>query len=180
MTESAKIFRREALDFRAGTREQDTTLWVDNRWTRWLYWFMLALAAVATAMAFAIHTDETTSGPAWIDPPGRTFVALLPAAADLRPGDPVRLEVRGAGGRTVMAHTATVEVTDAAAARRAGFAAPAQPAVLVAGALTADAAILEMPPSTRQGADAVVILRTASVFQLFFDGVGDLLGGGGD
>jgi hypothetical protein len=179
MTDRTNIFRREALEFQAGVREHGAGRAVDRPRSGWLYWLVLALTVAGVGVAFTLRTDETTSGPAFIDPQARTFVALVPdaAASDLQRGHAVRLELGGRTGRTLAGEVQTIEVTDAAGAQRAGFASSAQPSMLVTGALAATADTAGLPASRRAG-QAVVILGSGRLLDLLFSGFGDLFGTG--
>jgi hypothetical protein len=179
MTDPAPIFRREALDFRSGVGHERAALRADSPWTRPLYWLMLMLAVGAVGAGWAVRADATTSGPASLDLPTRTFTALVPVAAgsDVQPGRPVRLRL---SGRTLDADVLTVQMTDTADARRAGFASTTGPAVLLTGALTVDENTAGLPASSRQQGRVVVVLRSDRLIHLFLDGVGGLFGKGGD
>jgi hypothetical protein len=182
MTDSSSIFRREALDFRDGVGQERAVLRVGGPWSRPMYWLVLVLAVAAIGVGCTVRADATTSGAALLDLPARTFTALMPVAAepDLRPGQPVRLSLTGPAGRTLAAAVRTVQVIDDAGARRAGFASPAGPAVLVSGSLAADTDIAGSPSAGRQEGWAVVVLRSDRLINLFLDGVGGLFGKGGD
>jgi hypothetical protein len=182
MTERPSLFRQEALEFRAGEPRSGGVLRIDPPWTGWSYWIVLALVVAGVVTAATVRTSETTSGPALVHLQERTFVALVPDAAsqDLQPGQLVRLQVDGAGRRPLTARTLEAEVADQAGVRRAGFAPPSEPAILVTGVLAADAEVASLPASPRREGRAVVVLRSQSVFSLFLRQLRGTLGGGGD
>jgi hypothetical protein len=135
---------------------------------------VLALVAAGVALTFVVPIDRTTSGPALLDPQGRTFVAALPADAgsDLSTGRPVRLQVDGPAGRQdVAASVLQARPAENADVRRAGLGTFPQPAVLVTGVLTPDAVVpTGSPPLPGR---AVVLLgstRTADLFLQGFEG----------
>jgi hypothetical protein len=177
MNDPTSIFRREALEFRAGVRPQRSGLAMDRAWIRWLYWLLLALAVASLGLVFAVRTDETTSGPALVDPRERRFVALVPeaAASDLRRGDHVRLELGGGAGRTLSASVLSAELTNEAGAHAAGFPSSAAPAVLITGVLVGDVDVAKKAARDEDG-QAVVVLRSKRLVDLFFDGVAGLFG----
>jgi hypothetical protein len=156
-----------------------------------LYWLMVVLTVVGVGLTFVVPTDETTSGPALLDPQQRTFVALVPdaAAAELRRGHPVELRVEsGAVRRALPAELLTAQMTDEAGARRAGLAWSADSTVLLTGTLNrdADAAALTRTagggalPDGRAHGRVVVVLRSGRFVDVFLDAVSGLLGKGGD
>jgi hypothetical protein len=181
MTERPPLFRQEALEFQAG-QPRGGVLRIDPPWTRWSYWIVLAFVVAGVVAAATARTSETTSGPALIDAQERTFVALVPDAAspDLQPGQLVRLQVDGAEGRPLAARTLKAEVADQAGVRRAGFAPPSQPAMLVTGVLAPDAEVASLRSSPRRAGRAVVVLRSQSIFDLFLRQLRGTLGRGGD
>jgi hypothetical protein len=182
MTERPSLFRQEALEFQAGGPRQGGVLRIDPPWTGWFYWIVLALLATGVVFTVTVRTSETTSGPALINVPDRTFVALVPDAAspDLQPGQLVRLQVDGLEGRTLDARVLRTEVVDQAGVRRAGFASSSQPAVLVTGVLAPDADVASLPPSPRPEGQAVVVLRSQTIINLFLRQLHGTLGRGGD
>jgi len=182
MTERRSLFRQEALEFQAGRPRQGGVLRIDPPWTRWLYWIVLALVVAGAVVSATARTTETTSGPALINVPDRTFVALVPDAAspDLRPGQLVRLEVDGPQGRALAARVLGAEVADQAGVRRAGFASSSQPAMLVTGVLAPQADLASLPPSPRHEARAVVVLRSQRILNLFLRQLRGTLGRSGD
>ncbi len=182
MTERRSLFRQEALEFQAGPPGPGGVLRIDPRWTAWLYWIVLALLMAGVVGTATARTAETTSGPALINLPDRTFVALVPdaAAPDLQPGQPVRLQLNGPDRRVLAARVRRAEVADQAAVRRAGFASSAQPAILVSGVLAADAEVASLPSSPGQEGRAVVVLRSERIVNLFLRQLRGTLGRGGD
>ncbi|MGH9005288.1 MAG: hypothetical protein ACRDYV_19365 [Acidimicrobiia bacterium] len=181
MTERPPLFRQEALEFQTG-QPQGGVLRIDPRWARWAYWIVLALVVAGAAVTWTVRTTETTSGPALINVPERTFVALVPnaAAPDLQPGQLVRLQVDGHGGQPIDARALRAEVADQAGLRRAGFASSSQPAMLVTGVLAPNADVASLPLAPRQEGRAVVVLRSQRILELFLRQVRGTLGGGGD
>jgi hypothetical protein len=129
-----------------------------------------------------VRTSETTSGPALINVPERTFVALVPdaAAPDLQPGQLVRLRVDGPGKQPIDARALRAQVADQAGVRRAGFAASSQPAMLVTGVLAPDADVASLPSAPGQEGWAVVVLRSERILELFLRQLRGTLGRGGD
>jgi hypothetical protein len=169
MTLPTGLFRQEALAFHTGQQRPDGVLRVDAGWTRWAYWLVLALLVAGVVVTATAHTSETTSGPALINVHERTFVALVPGAAspDLQPGQTVRLDVHGLDGPPLAAQVVKAEVADEAAIRRAGFASSSQPAVLVTGVLAPHAEVRALPSSPRGEGQAVVVLRSQRILDLF-------------
>jgi hypothetical protein len=182
MTPPSDLFRQEALEFHTGQQRPDGVLRVDTGWTRWAYWFVLALLVAGVIVTATAHTSEATSGPALIDVPGRTFVVLVPGAAspDLQPGQIVGLEVPGLARPPLPARTVKVEVADQAAIRGAGFPPSSEPAVLVTGVLAPQVDVTSLPSSPQQEARAVVVLRSPRILDLFFRQLHGTLGKGGN
>jgi len=147
MTTSADLFRREALEYWSRQQGPSGVLQLRAPWVRWLYWVVLALVAAGLALTLLLRIEQTTSGPALVDPQERTFVAVLPAAAgsDLPGGRAVRLEVDGArGGQSVAAAVLQVQAAENADVERAGFLGSfPSPAVLVTGVLSPNTAALD-------------------------------------
>jgi hypothetical protein len=179
MTERPSLFRQEALEARAGG-PRGGVLRIDPPWTRWFYWIVLSLVVAGVVVAATARTSETTSGPALINVPERTFVALVPDAAypDLQPGQLVRLHVDGPEPRALAARVSRAEAADQAGIRRAGFAASSQPAVLVTGVLAPDADVASLPSSPHEGR-AVVVLRSQTILNLFLRQLRGTLGRSG-
>jgi hypothetical protein len=182
MTLPSDLFRQEALEFHTGQQRPDGVPRVDPPWTRWTYWLVLALLVAGVIVTATAHTSETTSGPALIDVQKRTFVALVPGAAslDLQPGQTVRLDVQGLQGPPFAARALKAEVADQAAIRRAGFASSSQPAVLVTGVLGPHADVGALPSSPRHEGQAVVVLRSQRILDLFLRQLRGTLGRGGE
>jgi hypothetical protein len=182
MTPPPGLFRQEALEFHTGQQRPDGVLRVDSPWTRWTYWLVLALLVAGLIVTATAHTFETTSGPALIDVQERTFVALVPGAAspDLQPGQTVRLDVQGLEGAPLAARALKAEVADQAAVRRAGFPSSSQPAVLVRGVLGSHVDVGALPSSPRHEGQAVVVLRSQRILDLFLRQLRGTLGRGGD
>ena len=103
-----------------------------------------------------------------------------PAAADVQPGQLVRLDVPGLQGPPVAARTVKAEVADQAAIRSAGFPSSSEPAVLVTGTLAPDADVASLPSGPRQEAQAVVVLGSRKLLDLFLGQLQGTLGKGGD
>jgi hypothetical protein len=181
MTEPT-LFREEAIAFRTRQRGPGAVLRAAIPWVRWLYWVVLALLVAGLALAFFARTDESASGPALVNAPERTFVAVLPAIAgsELAPDRTLRIEVEGVPGRHgVAGEVFSAEAASEADIRRAGFDAFPQPAILVTGALTPDAQEAMGPSSSpRLSGRAVVVLRSERVLTVLFRGFGGVLGGG--
>ncbi len=168
MTERPPLFRQEALEFQAG-QPQGGVLRIHPPWVGLAYWIVLALVVAGVVVAWTVRTSETTSGPALINVPERTFVALVPnaAAPDLRPGQLVRLQVDGPGKRPIDARALRAEVADQTDVRRVGFASSSQPAILVMGVLAPNAEVASLPSAPRQEGRAVIVLRSQRILDLF-------------
>jgi hypothetical protein len=181
MNQPPPLFRREALEFQA-SQPQGSVPRIDPPWTGWAYWIALALVVAGVVVSSTVRTSETTSGPALINLPEWTFVALVPDAAspDLERGQLVSLHVDGLEGRPIAAQTVKAEVADEAGIRRAGFASSSQPAMLVTGVLTPHPDVASLPSSPRQEGRAVVVLRSERVLDLFFRQLSGTLGKDGD
>jgi hypothetical protein len=181
MTERRPLFRQEALEFQA-EQPQGGVLRIQPPWVGWAYWIVLALVVAGVVVTSTVRTSETTSGPALINVPERTFVALVPdaAAPDLQPGQLVRLRVDGPGKQPIDARALRAQVADQAGVRRAGFAASSQPAMLVTGVLAPDADVASLPSAPGQEGWAVVVLRSERILDLFLRQLRGTLGRGGD
>jgi hypothetical protein len=181
MTEPPSLFRREALDFKAGQSGPGDVLRIDPPWSRWSYWVVLALVVAGVVVTTTVHTSKTTSGPTLINVRERTFAAVVPDAAspDLHRGQTVRLELPGGKRPVLAARVLRSDVADQAGLRRAGFASSSQPGVLVTGVLEKEANVAALPswPSERR---AVVVLGSQRILDLFLDQLGGMLGTGGD
>jgi hypothetical protein len=182
MTERPPLFRQEAVEFQTGRPRHAGVLRIDPPWTKWSYWIVLALVVAGVAVTATARTSETTSGPALINVPERTFVALVPAAAspDLQPGQLVRLHADGQQGPPLAARVLRAEVADQAGVRRAGFSSSSQPAMLVTGVLAPDVDVASLPSSPRHEGWAVVVLRSQGILTLFLRQLRGTLGRGGD
>jgi hypothetical protein len=177
MTMPTDLFRREALDYWTRQHGPGSLLRAGAPWVRWLYWAVLALVAAGLALIFLVRIDQTTTGPALVDPQHQTFVAALPAAAgsDLAQGRPLRLEVdTPTGARSVAATAQRVDAAEDADVERAGFSSFPSPAVLVRGVLAPGTTGPPREPSSpRLRGRAVVALGSQQAFSLFvrgFDG----------
>jgi hypothetical protein len=177
MTEPPSLFRREALDFKAGELGPGDVLRIDPPWSRWSYWVVLALVVAGVVVTITVHTSKTTSGPTSINVRERTFAALVPDAAspDLHRGQVIRLELPGATGPAVAARVLRFKVADQAGLRRAGFASSSQPGVLVTGVLEGHPDLASLPSSPPEGR-AVVVLGSQRILDLFLDQLGGMLG----
>jgi hypothetical protein len=183
MTMPTDLFRREALDYWTRQHGPGSLLRAGVPWVRWLYWAVLALVAVGLVLVFLVRIDQTTTGPALLDPQQQTFVAALPAAAasDLQQGRPVRLEVNTpTGARSVAATAQHVDAAGDVDVERAGFSSFPSPAVLVRGVLTTGTtAPPTAPSSSRMPARAVVTLGSQQAFSVFVRGFDGAPGGSG-
>jgi hypothetical protein len=180
MTEPPSLFRREALDFKAGQLGPGDILRIDPPWSRWSYWIVLALVVAGVVVAITVRTSNTTSGPTLINVREGTFAALLPEAAspDVHRGQVVRLKLPGATPPALAARVLRSSVADQAGLRRAGFASSSQPGVLVTGVLEGHADAASLPSSPHEGR-AVVVLRSQRILDLFLDQLGGMLGKAG-
>jgi hypothetical protein len=180
MTEPPSLFRREAIEFKAGQLGPGDVLRIDPPWSRWSYWIVLALVVAGVVVTLTVRTSETTSGPTLINVRERTFAVLVPDAAspDLHRGQLVRLELPGATRPTLAARVLRSAVADQAGLRRAGFTSSSRPGLLVTGVLESDADVASLPssPSERR---AVVVLGSQRILDLFLDQLGGMLGKGG-
>jgi hypothetical protein len=180
MTEPPSLFRREALDFKAGQQREGDVLRIDPPWMRWFFWIVLSLVVAGVAITATARTSETTSGPALVNVRDRTFVAVVPdASANLRRGQLVRLEVDALERRSVAARVLKAEVTDRSGVRRAGFDSSAQPGVLVTGLLERQADLASLPSSSRPEGRAIVVLRSQRILDLFVRQLDGMLGTAG-
>jgi hypothetical protein len=180
MNAPSDLFRREALEFWSRQRGPDGVLRVASPWVRWLYWAVLALVAAGLAVTFLAPIEQTTSGPAFVDPQERTFVAVLPAeVADVQDGRPLRLDVDGPGGWQDVAATARhVEAVEDADVERIGFTSFPRPALLVTGVLAPDAVPVPEASSAQLTGRAVVVLGSKPAFSVFLHGFGGASEGG--
>jgi hypothetical protein len=180
MTEPPSLFRREALEFKAGQFGPGDVLRIDPPWSRWSFLVVLALVVAGVVVTTTVRTSKTTSGPTVINVRERTFAALVPDAAspDLHRGQRVRLELRGGTRPTVAARVLRSAVADQAGLRRAGFAASSQPGVLVTGVIEGDADVAWSPSSPPEGR-AVVVLGSQKILDLFLGQLRGMLGNGG-
>jgi hypothetical protein len=179
MTERPSLFRQEALEFQVARPGQGGVLRIDPRWTRWLFWIVLALLAAGVVVTATARTSETTSGPTLINVHDRTFAALVPdaAAPDLRRGQLVHLEV---DGRELTARVLRFDVADSAGVRQAGFGSSSQPRTLVTGILAPDADVASLPSPARHEGRAIVVLRSQSILDVFLRQLRGALGEGGN
>ena len=175
-----ELFRREALDYWSRQRGPGAVLRVTSPWVRWLYWIVLALVVVSLVLTFFTRIDQSTSGPALVNPQERTFVAVLPAIAgsDLHGGRPLRLEVDGPSGwQDLSARIVRAEAANDADLQRAGFGSFPQPAILITGVLDVTD-LAGTPPPSRLTGRAVIVLGSKPVFSVLLHGFqGDPEGG---
>jgi hypothetical protein len=178
-TVPSDLFRREALEYRSRQRGPGVVLQVGAPWVRRLYRVGLALVAAGLALLFLIRVQQSTSGPALVDPRGQTFVAALPAASDVPVGRHLHLQVEGAAGPREIAGTVLrVVPADDPSVRRAGFGSFPRPAVLVTGILAPGAATRTgTSPGARLHGRAVVPLGSERLSSLVLHGF-DASGGG--
>jgi hypothetical protein len=180
MTEPRSLFRREALEFKTRQPGQGDVLRIEAPWSRWSYWLVLALVVAGVVVSATVRTSQTTSGPAFIDVQGRTFVALVPGAAspDVQRGQDVRLQLPGATRPVLAARVRGSDITDQAGLRRAGFASSSQPAMLVTGVLERHADVTALHSLSRAEGRAVVELGSQRIVDLFLRQLSGMLGGG--
>jgi hypothetical protein len=175
----ADLFRREALEYWSRQRGPGPILRTTTTWVRWLYWIVLTLVMVGAALTFFARIDQSTSGPVLVDAQKQTFVAVLPAVADehLQSGRSVHLQIDDPyGWRDVAVRTLHVKPASETDIHRAGFGSFPQPAILLSGVLTLDAADLARTPSSRLTGRAVIMLGSKPMISVFlhgFDGVPD-------
>jgi hypothetical protein len=181
MTEPPSLFRREAIEFKAGQLGPGDVLRIDPPWSRWSYWIVLALVVAGVVITTTVHTSKTTSGPTVINVRERTFAALVPDAAspDLHRGQLVRLELPGARRPALAARVLRSAVADQAGLRQAGLASSSQPGVLVTGVLEGRAEVASLSSSPPDGR-AVVVLGSQRLLDLFLGQLGGMLGKGED
>jgi hypothetical protein len=177
MTEPPSLFRREALEFKAGQLGPGDVLRIDPPWSRWSYWVLLALVVAGVVVTTTLRTSKTTSGPTVVNVRERTFTALVPdaASADLHRGQRARLEMHGGTRPTLAARVLRSAVADQAGLRRAGFASSSQPGVLVTGVLEGHADVASLRSSPPEGR-VVVVLGSQRILDLFLDQLGGMLG----
>lgn len=161
------IFRREALEFRV--RGRDTpggVVRLGSRWIHWAFRMTLVLLVVAVAGMWAVHTDESTSGPAVVD--GRTgaVVLLLPAVVGPDLGSSLKLTVALPGGRSAGISGLHAQLTNDTAIRKAGLVPLTQPAILVTGQLNPGAAAASVAQDVNLQTRASVVLRSESLADL--------------
>jgi len=177
MTEPRSLFRREALDFKAGQMGPGDVLRIDPPWSRWSYWIVLALVVAGLVVTTTVRTSKTTSGPTLINVRERTFATLVPDAAspDLHRGQLVQLKLPGATGPALAARVLRSTAADQAGLRRAGFASSSQPGVLVTGVLERDADVASLSSAASERR-VVVVLGSQRILDLFLGQLGGMLG----
>ena len=169
MTDRRSIFRQEALDAWARGRDAPGgVLRVGSRWVRWSYWLLLALVVAGLSVAWTTRTDESVTGPALVKGRDGSFVALLPAAADLNGARTVRIELDGLPGRSRLPATVLgARPADERSLARVGLRPSGQPAILVTGLLVAPSGVASAPAATGLDARATVVVRRERVLTLF-------------
>jgi hypothetical protein len=179
ITRPAELFRREALEFWSRQRGPGPVLRATTAWVRWLYWIVLTLVMAGAALTFFARIDQSISGPVLVNAEKRTFVAVLPTVANahLQSGRPVHLQMDGPyGWRDVAVRTLHTKPASETDIHQAGFGSFPQPAILLSGALTSDAADLARTQSSRLTGRAVIMLGSKPMISMFlhgFDGAPD-------
>ena len=136
MTDPALIFREEALRSRETQRPPGRAARASPRWTAGAYWALLALVAVGLTAGALIRVGEVARGPAVVREGAVETVVPAVFAADLHPGMPLKLTLRGHRPVTLAVTGTGPEVASAAAAgsllrTAVGAAGPAPGALLV-------------------------------------------------
>ena len=179
MIDRERLFREEALEFRARSRETPgTVVRLGAPWIRWSYRLSLALVAVGVVLAIVLHTTTTTTGAAVVNGRERTFSALLPAvvAPQLRTAERMELDLaNGTTPRLATRVTHAEAVAPNAAVR--GLPRPQEPSILLRGRVTGSSAGL--PDDPRVAARATVVLRSERVGEVIWRQVKGMFGGSG-
>ena len=136
MIDPALIFREEALRGCETQRPPGRAARASPRWIAGAYWALLALLAVGLTAGALIRVVDVARGPAVVREGAVETVVPAVFAADLHPGMPLRLTLRGHRPVTVAVTGAGPEVASAAAAgsllrTAVGGAGPAPGALLV-------------------------------------------------
>ena len=159
MREAALIFREEALRSHETQRPPGRAARVSPRWIAGAYWALLALVAVGLTAGALIRVGEVARGPAVVREGAVETVVPAVFAADLHPGMPLRLTLRGHRPVTVAVTGAGPEVASAAAAgsllrTAVGGASPAPGALLVVRA--------RVPQRVAEGAAGTASVQVSS------------------
>ncbi len=130
------IFRAEALRSREAQRPSHRAARASPRRIAAAYWALLALVAVGLSAGVLLRVGEVAQGPAVVREGAVETVVPAVFAADLHPGLPLKLTLRGHRPVTVAVTGAGPEVASAAAAGRllrtaVGGVGPAPGALLV-------------------------------------------------
>jgi hypothetical protein len=116
MTDSAPLFRAEALRSREARTPPGGEARTSPRWIAGAYWALLILLAAGLTAGALIRVGKVARGPAVVR--GGTVEAVVPAvfAPDLHPGMPLELTLPGRRPVTVVVTATGPQVADAAAA----------------------------------------------------------------
>lgn len=157
------IFRREALEFQASGRARGSgVVRLGGRWLRLLYWLTLALVIAGGTALWVLRADERATGPAIVDFPNGSVVALLPSVVGPQLPRTEGLSVTLPSGRSVRVHVVAAQPADASSIRRAGLGAAEGSGVLLRGQLQ-EVGNASATASGRIRARAVVVLRSERV-----------------
>jgi hypothetical protein len=178
-TGSRAIFRKEALEFHARSRDlAGGVVRLGGPWLRWLYRLTIALVLAGAAGVVLIPARQSSSGPAVIDPGSGWFAALFPVAVapELATAQGLSFALPGAGLRPLRVTGVHVTLATAASAARAGLTAPGQPSILLTGRLLAG----ERPgPGRRLRTGAVLVLPARPLAAVLGQELRVMLGGQG-
>ena len=165
-TGARAIFRREALEFRAGDRETGGgVVRLGAPWIRWCYRLTLALICAGLAVAGLARTAEYSYGRAAIEEPGGRFAALLPAAVlpDLAAARDLSVAWPGRGLRPVHILRLKARLATRSAVRRAGLGPATQPSVLLTGRLAMTGVTGTAPAGRPFVTQVALVLRSRPV-----------------
>ena len=159
MSEAAVIFREEALRGRETQRPPGRAPRASPRWIAGAYWALLALVAVGLTAGALIRVGQVAQGPAVVREGAVETVVPAVFAADLHPGMPLTLTLRGHRPVTLAVTGAGPEVASAAAAgsllrTAVGGAGPAPGALLVVRA--------RVPQRVAEGAAGTASVQVSS------------------
>jgi biotin carboxyl carrier protein len=94
MAPGRSIFRQEALDAVRGGPEEGAVLHLLPRWSRWAYWFMVAVVVAGLGYAGAASVGDYAEGPAVVRVDGRTDLTTAAGGVvtqvQVRPGEKVK------------------------------------------------------------------------------------------
>ncbi|EPX55947.1 hypothetical protein D187_008202 [Cystobacter fuscus DSM 2262] len=94
MAEHDRIFRKEALDYQAGAKEQGSVLRLSPSWTRWGFWLLLAVVGFYVAFGIFGWISQYATGPAVVRMEDRLEVTALSAgrvtSVEVHPGQRVK------------------------------------------------------------------------------------------